>query len=366
MSKIKDVIVEYYRIPLPELVSDAKHGVHTHFEVPIVKVITDDGRVGVGYTYTGGFGGRSISTLIKVELRNVLLGKDPACVEDLWEQMQTGVHYVGHGGLASFAISAVDIALWDLRAKKAGEPIWKLLGGHNKEVKAYGGAIDLAFPLEKLLKHHQNYLDMGLTAIKIKLGQKKLSDDILRVKALREMIGPDVEFMVDANMGWTVEQSVRAARELLKYDIAFLEEPIDPNNYEGHKIIAERSGMAIAAGENLRTPKDFFQIMTQGKIDFPQPDASNVGGITGFMKVAVLAQILDLKVSTHGMQELHVSLLAALPNAGYLEVHSFPIDQYTKRPLVINKETHRAVAPDVPGIGVEFDFEKLAPFKTEF
>lgn len=366
MAKIKDVIVEYYRIPLPELVSDAKHGVHTHFEVPIVKVLTDDGREGVGYTYTGGFGGRSICKLIQVELRNVLLGKDPACVEDLWEQMQTGIHYVGHGGLASFAISAVDIALWDLRAKKAGEPLWKLLGGHNQEVKAYGGAIDLAFPLPKLLKHHKNYLDMGLTAIKIKLGQKTLAEDIERVKALREMIGPNVEFMVDANMSWTVEYAIRAARELLKYDIVFLEEPIDPNNYEGHRIIAERTGMAIAAGENLRTPKEFEHIIKYGKIDFPQPDASNVGGITGFMKVAHIAQVNDLKVSTHGMQELHVSLLAALPNAGYLEVHSFPIDQYTKRPLVINKETHRAVAPDTPGIGVEFDFEKLAPHKAEF
>jgi len=366
MSKIKDVIVEYYRIPLPELVSDAKHGVHTHFEVPIVKILTDDGREGVGYTYTGGFGGRSIAKLIQVELRNVLLGKDPACVEDLWEKMQTGVHYVGHGGLASFAISACDIALWDLRAKKAQEPLWKLLGGHNREVKAYGGAIDLAFPLEKLLSHHKNYLDMGLSAIKIKLGQKTLAEDIARVKALRELVGPDVEFMVDANMGWTVAESIRAARELLKYDILFLEEPIDPNNYEGHRIISERTGMSIAAGENLRNIKEFYLLMTEGKVDFPQPDAANIGGITGFMKVANLAKVLDLKVSSHGMQELHVSLLAALPNAGYLEVHSFPIDQYTKRPLVINKETARAVAPDTIGIGVEFDFEKLAPHKLDF
>lgn len=366
MSKIKDVLVEYYRIPLPELVSDAKHGVHTHFEVPIVKVITDDDRVGVGYTYTGGFGGRSISRLIQVELRNILLGADPANVESLWEKMQTGIHYVGHGGLASFAISAVDIALWDLRAKKAGEPLYKLLGGASNKVRAYGGAIDLSFTLEKLLKHHKGYLDRGLRAIKIKLGQKTLEEDINRVKALREMIGPDVDFMVDANMSWTVETAIRAARELLKYNIIFLEEPIDPNNYEGHKIIADRTGMAIAAGENLRTPMEFEHLIKYGKIDFPQPDASNVGGITGFMKVAHIAQVNNLVVSAHGMQELHVSLLSALPNAGYLEVHSFPIDEYTLRPLVIEKETGLAVAPETPGTGVEFNWKKLKPFKSEF
>ncbi|CCV64555.1 Mandelate racemase/muconate lactonizing enzyme [Alteracholeplasma palmae J233] len=366
MSTIKDIIVEYYRIPLPELVSDAKHGVHTHFEVPIVKVITDDNRVGVGYTYTGGFGGRSVAKLIQIELRNALLGKDPANVEHLWEVMQTAVHYLGHGGLASFAISAVDIALWDLRAKKAGEPLYKLLGGSSNEVFTYGGAIDLSFPLPKLLAHHKKYLDMGLKAIKIKVGQKTLAEDIERVKALREMIGPDTLFMVDANMSWTVEQAIKAAREFLKYDILFLEEPIDPNNYEGHKIIADRTGMAIAAGENLRTPMEFAHLIKYGQIGFPQPDASNVGGITGFMKVAAISHVNNLPVSAHGMQELHVSLLAALPNKGYLEMHSFPIDQYTTRPLVIDKKTGYAIAPEEPGTGVTFDFEKLAPFKEEF
>src|SRR5690606_13511380 len=132
------------------------------------------------------------------------------------------------------------------------------------------------------------------------------------------------------------------------------------------RIIADRTGMAIAAGENLRTPKEFEYIIKYGKIDFPQPDASNVGGITGFMKVAHIAQVNDLKVSTHGMQELHVSLIAALPNAGYLEVHSFLIDQHTIRPLVITKETHLTVATDTIGIGVEFAFENLISHRSVF
>lgn len=182
MAKITDVQTAYYRIPLPEIMEDAKHGLHTHFEVPIVKIVTDDGREGVGYTYTGGFGGESIAKLIDKELKAILLGKDPACVEALWDQMNWGIHYVARGGLASFAIAACDIALWDLRAKKAQEPLYKLLGGASNKVKCYGGAIDLNFPLEKLLANNQKYLDIGLKAVKIKLGQKTLAEDIARIK----------------------------------------------------------------------------------------------------------------------------------------------------------------------------------------
>ncbi len=365
MAIIKKITTEYYRIPLPEIMEDAKHGLHTHFEVPIVKILTEDGQIGLGYTYTGGFGGAAISKLIEIELTNVLLGQEADNVETLWEKMQTGIHYVGHGGLASFAISACDIALWDIRSKKAGIPLYQLLGGASNKVRTYGGAIDLSFPIEKLLDHHRKYLDKGLRAVKIKLGQKTLKEDLKRIEAVRKMIGPDITFMVDANMSWTVETAVRAAREMLKYDILFLEEPIDPNNYEGHARIADLTGMAIAAGENLRTPIEFEHLIRYGKIAFPQPDASNIGGITGFIKVAHLAQINGLCVSAHGMQELHVSLLAALPNAGLLEMHSFPIDEYTMRPLVIDKTDGMAVAPEVPGIGVSFNWDKLAPFKMK-
>ncbi|MBL1225201.1 mandelate racemase/muconate lactonizing enzyme family protein [Enterococcus sp. BWR-S5] len=366
MSKIIDVTTEYYRIPLPELMEDAKHGLHTHFEVPIVKITTEDGREGVGYTYTGGFGGRAICSLIAIELRNILLGKDASCVEALWDQMNWGIHYVARGGLASFAIAACDIALWDLRTKKANEPLYKLLGGTSNKVKCYGGAIDLNFPLEKLLANNQKYLDMGLNAVKIKLGQQTLEEDIQRIAAVRELIGPDVTFMVDANMSWSVEKAIRAAKAMAPYNILFLEEPTIPEDYEGYARIAEEGHIAVAGGENLRTLTEFHHLLKYGHVDFPQPDASNVGGITGWLKVAYLAQANNLAVSTHGMQELHVSLLAAMPNAGYLEMHSFPIDQYTTRPLVIDKNDGMAVAPEEIGIGVTFDWDKLAPHKLPF
>lgn len=359
--KIIDVIIEYYRIPLPEPLGDAKHGIHTHFEVPIVKIVVEDGSEGTGYTYTGGVGGRAICSMLEYDLKPFLLGKDASCVEKLWEEMNWKIHYVGRGGIASFAISAIDIALWDLRAKKADEPLWKLLGGTNNSTKCYAGAIDLNFPKDKLLKNISNYLNQGYNAVKIKLGQEDLKDDIERVAAVRELIGPDVTFMVDANMKWSIENSIRAAKVLRNFDVLWLEEPTIPDDYDGYKRISQEGGLAIAAGENLHTIYEFQNMISRGNIDFPQPDASNIGGITGWLKVANLALVHNLPICTHGMQELHVSLMSAMPHASYLEVHSFPIDKYTKKPLVI--KNGRAIAPDSPGTGVEFNWGILNNYK---
>lgn len=361
---IIDIVTEYYRIPLPESMGDAKHGIHTHFELTIVKVILDCGSVGVGYTYTGGVGGKSICTMIEHDLKPFLIGKDASCVEKLWEEMTWKIHYVGRGGIASFAISAIDIALWDLRAKKAEEPLWKLLGGSSNSTKAYAGAIDLNFPTEKLLKNIQGYLDSGFHAVKIKLGQERLEEDIERVAAVRNLIGPDIVFMVDANMKWSIETAIKAANLLKPFNILWLEEPTIPDDYDGYRRISKEGGIAIAAGENLHTIYEFQNMISRGNIDFPQPDASNIGGITGWLKVAQLAYAHNLPVCTHGMQELHVSLMSAIPHASYLEVHSFPIDKFTTRPLVL--DNGRAVSPDTPGTGVEFRWDLLSEFKSDF
>lgn len=361
--EIAEVITAYYRIPLPEEMGDAKHGIHTHFELPVVRIILEDGSEGIGYTYTGGVGGRAICAMIEHDLKPFLIGKDASRIEKLWEDMNWKIHYVGRGGIASFAISAIDIALWDLRAKKADEPLWKLLGGAGNSTKCYAGAIDLNFPMDKLLGNIKRYLDQGFHAVKIKLGQETLKEDIERVAAVRELIGPDIVFMVDANMKWSIEHAVKAAKALRQFDIHWLEEPTIPDDYDGYRRISAEGGLPIAAGENLHTVYEFRNMIARGNIDFPQPDASNIGGITGWLKVANLAYAHNLPVCTHGMQELHVSLMSAMPHASYLEVHSFPIDAYTTRPLVIRDG--RAVAPDTPGTGVEFRWDLLEPYKAD-
>ncbi|MBB6431214.1 mandelate racemase/muconate lactonizing enzyme family protein [Algisphaera agarilytica] len=357
---IRDVDVRNYRVPLPKVLCDAKHGTHTHFEIVTVTVRLADGSTGTGYTYTGGRGGQSIATLIELDLAPGLVGKDAADIEGIYDWMEWHLHYVGRGGIVAFATSAVDIALWDAKAKREGLPLWKLVGGDSPECNAYYGGIDLAYTLDELVDSIKQRLDLGFQGVKIKVGQPTLAQDLERVEAIRNLVGPDIRFMVDANYSMSVEGAIEAAKAFRAYDLMWFEEPTLPDLYHAYARIGRESGMPLAMGENLHTLHEFGYAFEQANLSFIQPDASNCGGITSWLRVAEMSKAHDIPVCSHGMHELHVSLVASQPHGGWMEWHSFPIDEYSTLPITLRDG--KAVASDEPGIGVAFDWKKLKPY----
>ncbi|MEM7249956.1 MAG: mandelate racemase/muconate lactonizing enzyme family protein [Pseudomonadota bacterium] len=356
--KIESMVCRHYRLPLPVVLSDSTHGDMSHVGLLTVELTDDTGLSGVGYAYTGNdIGGSALYSLADESFRGTVIGSDPTDVEGIWEHMWWHAHFVGRGGLVVFAMAAIDVALWDMQAKRAEQPLFRYLGGSDPWVPIYAGGIDLQFTLDALAEQTRGFLNDGFHAIKMKAGRDRLSEDVERVAMMREMLGPDFPLLVDANMRWSVADAIRAARALAPYDLFWLEEPIIPDDFAGHRRVAEEGGIPIATGENLHSIYEFQHMITQGSISFPEPDLVTVGGITPWLKVAHLAEAHNLPVTSHGVHDLHVHLLSAVPNSSYLEVHGFGLERFLHQPMVI--ADGKAQAPDRPGHGVAFNWDSL-------
>jgi L-alanine-DL-glutamate epimerase-like enolase superfamily enzyme len=282
--------------------------------------------------------------------------------EAIWQRIWWALHYGGRGGRSVLALSALDVALWDLKARRANLPLWRLLGGFDRSVPCYAGGIDLDLSIEDLLKQTDDNLGKGFRAIKMKVGRPDLASDVARVRAMRDHLNEGFPLMADANMKWTVEVAIRAAKAFQPFDLTWLEEPTIPDDVPGHRRILAQGGVPIAAGENLRTLWEFKNYIVSDAVSYPEPDVTNCGGVTSFMKIARLAESFNLPVTSHGAHDVTVHLLAACPNRSYLEAHGFGLDRYIEHPLIL--EHGMAIAPMRPGHGISFDWNALTPLSA--
>ena len=362
MALIAGLESGFYRIPLPTVLSDSTHGAMRDFELLTVRLRDADGAEGVGYSYTVGRNGGAIHAILAREIPDLVIGQDADRIEALWQRIWWALHYGGRGGPSVLALSAVDIALWDLKARRAGQPLWRFLGGYDPLVPCYAGGIDLDLPLDALLRQTDENCGRGFRAIKMKVGRPRLAEDVERLVAMRAHLGEGFPLMVDANMRWTADEAIRAARAFTPSAPEWLEEPIAPDDVAGHARVVREGGLPIAAGENLRSLWEFRHLIASGGVTFPEPDVTNCGGVTSFMKIAHLAESFNLPVTSHGAHDITVHLLAAAPNRSFLEAHGFGLDAYIDAPLIIRDGF--AIAPERPGHGIAFDWAALDRVKA--
>ena len=360
MATIADLQVDLYRVPLPEPMEASAAGVMRGFDMVVARITDADGVAGCGYTVLHEGQGAAVAAIADIPFREILMGEDADRIEWIWKRCWKAHHYAGRGAPVSFALAAVDTALWDLKGNKLGTPLWRLLGGYDEKVRVYAGNIDLNFPVEKLLAGGMKSVEQGFRSVKMRLGRPTLAEDLSRVEAMRNHLPDHIEMMADANEAWRVDQAARAMQALRPFDLVWLEEPISPDNFEGYRHLRSLGAVPLAAGENLHTLAEFTTLINAAGVDFPEPDLTTCGGITPFMKVARLAEAHGLPVISHGAHDLHVHLLAACPNAAYLEWHAFGLDDYMADPLLVNDGF--ADAPDRPGHGIEFDWDKLGAY----
>jgi L-alanine-DL-glutamate epimerase-like enolase superfamily enzyme len=334
-------------------------------EYVIVRIVDEGGASGVGYTYAGDSGGLWLKRGIEELLAPRLRGRSVFGIEQTWESIFRDLLLLGRRGALLRMLSAVEIAQWDLLAKRAGLPLRYLLGGSQDSVAAYasGGYYRPGDPCENVAAELERYQELGFTDFKLKFGGLPLEQDLERVAEARRVLEPGARLALDVNNGWqTLPQAMRAVEALRPYDIWWIEEPFLPDDVANHSLLAARSPIAIATGEIEATRWGFAQLVKERAAHILQPDACVVGGIGEWRRIAALAAAHDIPVAPHWHANLHAQLAAATPNCITVEYFALGEGIYNFEQLVTNPltvENGRITLGDATGLGVELDWDAV-------
>ena len=331
-------------------------------ETIFVEIENNEGVTGIGYAYTIGTGGRAVLEHLRTDLLPLLYGEDAGQIEAVGQKLFWSTHGTVVGPITSLALAAVDIALWDLRCKSLGQPLWRLAGGARRSVPLYdteGGWLHLS--TEELVNGAVSSRRQGWPGVKIKVGKPRPEEDLERLDAVRDAVGPDMDIMVDANQSLTYVEAKRRAYLFQPLNLFWFEEPLPAEDVGGHARLAASTSIPIAVGESIYSPSHFREYLATGAAGILQPDVARIGGITNWLKVAHLAETFNVKVAPHFLMELHVSLAAAVPNALYVEYIPQLRDITHGEIQIVDG---MAVAPETPGIGINWDNEKIQSLKV--
>ena len=351
---IRHVKLSTARLPLAVPISDAK--VFTGRQKPMTEVVflfaeitTELGHSGVGFSYSKRAGGPAQYAHAK-EVAAGLIGEDPNDIGRIYTKLLWAGASVGRSGVATQALAAVDIALYDLKAKRAGLPLSKLLGSFRASVQTYntsGGFLNAT--LDEVKARATQSIEEGIGGIKIKVGLPDSKEDLRRVAGIREHIGWDVPLMVDANQQWDRATALRMGRQLEEFNLVWIEEPLDAYDFEGHAQLAQVLDTPIATGEMLASVAEHKGLISANGCDIIQPDAPRVGGITQFLRLAALADERGLGLAPHFAMEIHLHLAAAYPREPWVEHFDWLDPLFNER---LETKDGRMIVPDRPGLGI--------------
>ncbi|HWK48086.1 MAG TPA: mandelate racemase/muconate lactonizing enzyme family protein [Stellaceae bacterium] len=349
-------------LPLAAPISDAK--VLTGRQKPLTEIAflfaeieTENGHRGIGFSYSKRAGGPGQYAHAK-EIAGELIGEDPSDIARLWDKLVWAGASVGRSGLATQAIAAFDIALWDLKAKRADLPLAKLLGAHRDSAQCYntsGGY--LSMPIEQVVENISAAVERGIGGIKIKVGQPDPMIDLQRVEAVRKHLGGRVSLMVDANQQWDRPTASRFGRIVEQFNLTWIEEPLDAYDVEGHAALAAQLDTPIASGEMLTSVAEHYELIRHNSVDFIQPDAPRVGGITPFLKIMSLADHKGLRMAPHFAMEIHLHLAAAYAREPWVEHFEWLEPMFNERLEIRNG---RMIVPNRPGLGFSLSEQATA------
>ena len=358
MKKIETVELS---VPLRRVTSTSTRNISAR-DFTLVRIETDDGIVGNGVVYN------HVGEIVNRNLAPKVLGADVLATEKSWWDMYREV-YRDRKGAAIRALSAVDISLWDAKAKTLKLPLYKLLGARRDKVPCYGsgGYYRKGQTPEELVEEVNDFLKRGLKAVKIRVGGQNLKADVERVRAVREAIGSERQLMLDANNAYDVSSAIKAGKAFQKFDITWFEEPVWPDDLSGSAEVAAALDVPVASGELEYTKYGFRDLIERRAADIIQPDAEVVGGISEWLKVASMASAFRISVAPHWAQEVHVHLTAAIDNSLFVEWFNRESDIRKEDELYRSdvQMSEGYVSPgNSPGLGVEIKEDAIEAFAT--
>jgi L-alanine-DL-glutamate epimerase-like enolase superfamily enzyme len=333
--------------------------------IVILRLTTDAGIEGIGVTLWGGKMRRSLHVAVE-ELAALTVGEDPLRIERVIAKLVAGTgDSCGPGGIFTLALAAIDMALWDIKGKALEQPLWKLLGGHRARVPAYAsGSLRRGLSHDQAQKAARILVEKGFRQMKTQMalpGDPPVSEEIRRVRLVREAVGPDITLMCDINQRWRPEQAIDIGARVEDVGLFWLEDVTRADDYQGLARVTAALKTPIAGGEYVWGVTPFRHMIEARSVDIPMIDIARVGGVTPWMKVAAMAEAFNLPVVSHVMPEVHVHLVAACPNGLTVEYMPWTLALYEETPAL---EKGEMVLPDKPGLGLTFDEKAIARFKA--